>query len=149
MKTLFASWAVALLLAAGCSRGPVTHPVSGRVEIRPGEPVHVGMIEFVPRETGPTARGQIGHGGVYRLSTFGDGDGAQAGEYTVIVSQPQLFTYLMREAPQEHIDEEHDGVEVRTGVVPDRFSRPQQSGIQAVVEAGDNTIDFVLIEADE
>lgn len=107
------------------------------------------MIEFIPAEPGPTARGQIGHGGVYQLSTFGDGDGAQAGEYTVIVSQPQLFSSLMREAPQEHIDEEHGGVEARTGIVPDRFSRPRQSGLKAVVEPGDNTFDFVLIETDE
>ncbi len=149
MKPLVASWALALLLAVGCSRGPQTHQVSGRVQLKPGMPVHVGMIEFIPREPGPSARGQIGPGGVYRLCTFGDGDGAQAGEYTVVISQPQLFSGLRRAAPQEHTDEQHDGVEERTGVVPDRFSRPRESGLSVVVEARDNTLDFVLIETDE
>ena len=136
--------ALALLLAAGCSPGPTTHPVTGRVELRAGEPVLVGAIAFIPDERGPTARGQIGPGGVYRLSTFGDGDGAQAGEYTVVISQPQLATGAMRLATQEHIDESHDGVEQRTGIVPERFSRPNESGLRAMVEAGENAIDFVL-----
>lgn len=138
-----------VFLAVGCSQGPTTHPVTGRVEVRPGEPVHVGAIAFIPDEKGPTARGLIGPGGVYHLSTFGDGDGAQAGSYRVLISQPQLVAGAIREAPQAHLDESHDGVDVRTGIVPERFSRPQESGLTAVVEAGENAIDFVLIEASE
>lgn len=134
------------LVALGCSEGPATHPVSGRVELAPGRSVNVGTIAFIPSGKGPSARGALGAGGRYRLSTFGEGDGAPLGEYTVVISQPQLATGAVQAAPQEHLDEHHDGSAEPTGVVPQRFSRPRESGLTAVVRPGENSIDFVLTE---
>lgn len=86
-----------LLLLAGCSGSPEkTYPVHGVVTLD-GKPLEGGTVLFESIEPGGhrsggvvggkryTARASIDPQGRYRLSTFGDNDGAVAGRHRVVV----------------------------------------------------------------
>lgn len=63
-----------------------THAVRGSVLLPGGKPLTGGTIHFVPRALGAAgATGRIHDDGTFRLSTYGDGDGAVAGGYKVRV----------------------------------------------------------------
>ncbi len=79
-----------LTLLAGCSRGPEpTYPVQGLVTLD-GKPLEGGSVLFESIEPGEsgrcyTARATIDPQGRYRLSTFGQFDGAVAGRHRAVV----------------------------------------------------------------
>jgi len=82
-----AAGALLLAMVAGCSGGrEPTYPVEGRVTLR-GEPLSSGMIIFRPAQ-GPVATGKIDEQGRFRLSTYGEGDGAVAGRHAVRLGLP-------------------------------------------------------------
>ncbi len=123
-----------LIALTGCG-GPTVYPVSGVVTLD-DVPINLGMVEYIPVEPGPAARGQIRSGGAYTLSTYGDDDGVPPGDYVVIVSQPQLISSL-RMAPEEH-QAQHEHEQNQLGVVPRRYAMPGESGLRVTVEAGPN-----------
>ncbi len=59
-------------------------PVEGRVLYK-GEPVPYGGVMFQP-ESGQPARGQIQPDGTFKLSTFGEADGATVGRNLVRIT---------------------------------------------------------------
>jgi hypothetical protein len=61
-----------------------TVPVSGKVTYK-GKPLTHGTVVFEP-DAGREAHGEIGPDGVYRLSTFKQGDGAVVGAHRVSIS---------------------------------------------------------------
>jgi hypothetical protein len=77
----FVSW-------IGCGPGaggrPKTYPVTGTVMLG-GQPVDSATITFQMTSGSGTAVATTDAGGKYKLSTFGGGDGAQAGDYKVTV----------------------------------------------------------------
>jgi hypothetical protein len=87
---------VSLTLVAGCSRGPKTVPVSGRVTVD-GEPLSGFVISFIPdAEKGHTAElgcdARLGKDGEYSLSTddrFNVYKGAPPGWYKVTLGSPE------------------------------------------------------------
>lgn len=136
-----------LALASGCAGEPSTHPVSGRVEAADGSAINVGLIEFIPVGGGPSARGRLTPGGGYQLTTFAANDGAKAGDYVVLVSQPQLIVGALRPAPEGHNDAHHNGESPGAGLVPPHYAKRDASPLKATVKAGDNRCDFTLSTA--
>jgi hypothetical protein len=79
------------LTAVGCGGGDrvAVYPVRGQV-LFDGKPMAGGgSISFVPMaaQKGKTAGGTIEKDGTYKMSTYGDGDGAMAGQFRVVINQ--------------------------------------------------------------
>lgn len=92
MKTFrwFATGACLVAALAGCSKGKLqTIPVEGKVTWK-GKPLANADIAFHPQKlavAGPNrlAIGKSDSEGKYTLSTINHGDGAQPGEYAVVI----------------------------------------------------------------
>ncbi len=146
---------VVLSATLGCSDNrPPTYPVTGTVEFETGGPVRFGVIEFIPKKRGPSARGNIGPDGAYTLGTFGPSDGAPEGDYTVIVMQPPaLPPYAAEHAPpgQTGLDaEEHAAHSDDPFKVPERFADYRNSGLTAkVLPQAENDVPIVIDRTSE
>src|SRR5262245_35840089 len=82
----------AALLAAGCGgkgRKPV-FPVKGTVVDASNKPAPGALIIFHPPDpnTSPRATATTDSSGAFALTTYDQGDGAAAGEYTVTIQWP-------------------------------------------------------------
>ncbi|TWT66930.1 hypothetical protein Pla123a_43590 [Posidoniimonas polymericola] len=124
---------------AGCSGGgEKTYPVSGVVTFE-GKPLAGGSLVFEPLSPAPktgkmySARGKIGPEGQFRLSTFGDQDGAPPGRYRVGVT-PRVKVWQseeIREAPPQNS-------------IPPNYTSPSSSGLEFEVKSERNEIDINL-----
>lgn len=79
-----------LLFVTGCGGGddrPSVYPVKGKLTVG-GSPLADALVTFIP-ESGPSAIGKTDSGGVFTLTTFEAGDGAVAGNHTVVVSKTE------------------------------------------------------------
>ena len=140
---------VGAVFAAGCGSGrPPTAPVHGRITCG-GRLVSSGTVVFYPTKGRP-ASGQIQPDGTYTLTTFTAGDGALLGKHKVTVEatassggsadQPKTKEEEMRMIlahkrvmpPEVH------------WLAPARYAKQETSGLTAVVNRGDNSIDFTL-----
>lgn len=124
-KTLLG--AAIIVVLSGCGEPP-PHMVAvrGRVTYK-GQPVASGTVFFCPTSAarnGHTrpATGQLGQDGTYRLSSFGEEDGALPGEYAVAV---ESFTGGSVDPFNKRT----------TWLVPQRYADPGQSGLRANVPA--------------
>ena len=132
-------WCFGLLVASvaltGCGgdRIPVA-PVEGKV-LYHGKPLKFGTVTFQPA-AGPLATGEIGPDGVFRLSTYGNKDGAVVGMHKVAVS---CF-----EAPPPP----EPGTEPGLGklLIPERYLNSASSGLNAEVKARNEPFEFVLTD---
>lgn len=84
---------VAAVLASGCGDSRLvekpTVSVQGRVLLSSGMPLAAGRVVFVPSDgMGPSAAGEIGRDGAFRLTTRASDDGAAPGEYKVRIEPP-------------------------------------------------------------
>ena|SRR5262249_31418822 len=147
---------IATALVAGCSSGsnrPPTYPVSGTVTWK-GKPVEAARVIFVPQSAVEAAAGITDAEGKYRLTTFVAGDGAQAGEYRVKVTQydTQKFT---KEDQQKHVmtmEEEQKMVfppndlpiPPAKNLLPKKYESEATSGIVHTVTKGPTTLDIVI-----
>ena len=128
----------------GCGPGqPKTYPVSGKVVFADGAPLTTGgtiVFESIAPEGEPVfnARGVVEPDGTFRLSTFGDGDGAVAGEHRAIVRAAREWGDL--EAAQKSGSSEV----VAPPVIDVRFQRFETSGLQFTVEQRDNEFSVVV-----
>jgi hypothetical protein len=116
--------------ACGDGRPPV-YPVTGQV-LANGRPAKGATITFHPVNDTPERyrpTGRVDEQGNFRLTTFAEGDGAPAGEYRVTVS----WYLATRQSPTE------DPVPVN--YLPEKYGKPEASGLRATVSAGANTID--------
>lgn len=95
MNRLFSIGAALLALMAvpGCGDGKLPcHPVRGELFIN-GEPAYGAKVFFFPVDAPKDPRancplGQVNEAGQFALSTYGEGDGAPAGEYIVCFEWP-------------------------------------------------------------
>jgi hypothetical protein len=89
VKTLrYWTLAIAMLVAGGCNtdgRRPVA-PVSGTVTYD-GNPVAGATVIFLSNSGEPAATGITAADGTFRLSTYGEADGAVPGSYAVTVTK--------------------------------------------------------------
>jgi hypothetical protein len=126
---------------AGCGRGyPETAVVTGKVTYK-GQPVPAGRVCFWPKEGRP-AMGEIGSDGNYRLTSFSQGDGAIVGEHRVSITATRAHFPDGTKAGAGDVG--WAGQPVVEWLVPQRYERPETSGLTTAVRAGKNTIDFDL-----
>jgi hypothetical protein len=119
----------AALLVIGCSGGgppkKVCYPVKGELTVA-GKPAEGATIILQPREANPTdwsagfPRATVGGDGKFQVSTYGENDGAPAGEYVILVTW---------EAPNP-TNEEASGPDRLGG----RYIDPEKSKLTAKVE---------------
>jgi len=133
--SVFAFATVATLIVPGCGRsGPEMAAVFGKVTYN-GKPVPMGTISFQPdAPDGRTAVGEIDSDGSYQLQTENPGDGAQLGSYHVSISAvdaPVLDYIPAKPVPPKRL-------------VPEKYEKPETSGLTATVKSGKNEIPFDL-----
>jgi hypothetical protein len=120
--------AAAGLLLPGCGRKTQkpAFPVRGQVLVA-GRPLETGFVVFHPADKAAGAPRPSGYvkDGKFSLTTYKAGDGAPTGDYLVTVES--------REVPSED-----KGSEVPRNRLPDRYSKPETSGLRAVVASGTN-----------
>ena len=118
---------------SGCGDGqPPTYPAGGRVVFTDGSPLRGGNIEFAPKEgtIKTSARAMIEDDGTFRLSTFGDGDGAMGGVYRVSLIPARRRGEQVGMAPRSL-----DG----------KYQDPNSSGLEATVSPDSpNEFEFVV-----
>jgi hypothetical protein len=119
---------LALILLAGCSSSPEqTWPVEGLVTVD-DKPLGGGTVLFEPIDPGRslqqryTARGTIDAEGRYRLSTFGEYDGAVAGRHRVVVF------------PDQRLPDNFTGPVPE--IVPRKNTLPETTDLEVEVEPG-------------
>src|SRR5690242_9684854 len=120
----------AALFPAGCSRGPKTAPVRGRVTYK-GRPVPNGTVAFIP-DGGTAATGEIGPDGAYTLTTFRKGDGAVLGAHKVVITA---------------LDAGKEGETADTlpaPLIPVKYMNLTTTDLRAEVQDHENTINFDL-----
>lgn len=146
-------WLSCLACAALCGcGGPNLGRVTGRVLVG-GVPVTQGRITF-HHETGRPAVGEIGSDGTYTLTTFDAGDGALVGAHRVAIQATRVGTGSLAaprslEAELELSRKGAPGGKVLVAgkvewLVPEKFSRPDTSGLARTVGRGANEINFDL-----
>jgi len=126
---------------AGCG-GPErlpTAPVEGRV-LYNGEPLAFGSVVFIP-EAGPPAKGKIQPDGTFRLSTYGDGDGAILGTNRVEI------TCSSTQDPNAPPPDPSEEMPVGQSLIPQKYTDCQTSGFAKEVKEGTNSFEFKLTGA--
>ncbi len=130
---------VALVLGtlAGCTESidrPKTFPVSGKVTYK-GQPVTRGTITF-QSDQGHASVAEIQSDGTYRLSTFGEADGAVAGHYRVYVISNTADPNLMPGSSP--------GWKPPKDLVPTKYAKTETSGLETTVSEDKKEYDFHL-----
>jgi hypothetical protein len=129
---LFFAMLAALLIGCSKSGGLKTAPVAGKVTFK-GKPLPNGTVMFVPGE-GPAATGEIDKDGNYRLSTYGNGDGAVLGSHKVsITALAEIGTGL----PEQRNP-------TPPSLLPAKYLSHETSGLTVEVKDGNNDVNFDL-----
>jgi len=130
----------ALGLCIGCgSDGLGTAPVSGTVTLD-GEPVEGAGVMFNPVKPGPIAIGTTDAAGRFVLAT-GKLPGAMLGEHRITLSKS-----LVLNSTQQKQEGPLAGRQFATlkPLLPERYLRPETSGLQEFVESKDNQFELQL-----
>lgn len=119
-------------LFAGC--GGQTVPINGRVKFKDGSDVSALQGHEVNMQAeggGASSYGTIEADGTFKISTFGNNDGAVPGKHQVTVNPPQP---------------EPDKPPPKR-VVPPQYSAFETSGLTVEVKAGQGAVDLELERA--
>ena len=137
--------AILLCFFAGCGRGPDLAPVEGKVTWKGKGPGFDGQITFQPVDGRRPAVGHLKADGVYKLTTFREGDGALVGEHRVMISVSRIDKADSSVKPKD-LSEEGSYVHGKlVWVLPEQYSDEKKSGLTATVKRGSkNEIDFSL-----
>lgn len=122
-------WLILLSALTSCG-GQSTASVEGTVTYR-GEPLPAGRVVFHPQEGRP-AFGDIHHGR-FTLTTLEPRDGALLGVHRVSVSYDRPV-------------DPDDAFSDRISLIPQRYTRPETSGLTAEVRPGANEFPFELVD---
>lgn len=146
-----ASISVAIFMGCRGSEWPPTYKSTGIVTLD-GSPVERASITFHPRDGQTPANGTTDANGVYELSSFNAGDGAEPGSYGISI---QKF-------PAIQIDSAPGGIPFDESMntdappdpsldadpkneLPERYSTSEESGLSATVSAdGENVFNLEL-----
>jgi hypothetical protein len=98
-----AAVAVCLALSFGCSNRKSVYPAHGTVVDAAGNPVAGALVVFHPAggdsKDPDLPRATTDEDGSYKLTTYANGDGAPAGDYTVTIEvRPRKKTPFERES---------------------------------------------------
>jgi hypothetical protein len=136
--TRSAALAATFLVAAwGCgsaSEFPETVPVEGKVTYK-GAPVPKGTISFLS-DGGHVAIGEIQPDGYYKLSSFGEGDGAVPGHAKVSI--------VANTGDPHMIPGSSPGYVKPKDLVPKKYNKPETSGLEATVTKDGGPYNFDL-----
>ena len=136
-QCLLALIALAVSGCGGESDNLATGSVSGKV-IHNGQPVNGGVVQFTPVPSGgkgpvgKPASGGVGADGTFKLSTYGNGDGAVIGKHKLNYS-PAVVPI----DEKTHSDNSPPVKGQYDGLIP--------SSKDAEVKAGDNKINIELV----
>lgn len=143
------TWSGGLLLAllalpgCGSSDRVAVYPVRGTV-LFDGKPMSGGgSISFVPMaaQKGKTAGGAIEEDGTFKMSTYGDGDGAMAGTFRVVITQ-SVWDESINEGDSDSAPQaqERNAIEVvpESERIPAIYSDMQNSPLTIEVKPGEN-----------
>ena len=123
----------ALVPACSSGRRPV-HPVRGQVLVK-GKPAAHAQVTFHPvNDNSPEAVhpvGTVDEKGGFTLTSHKQGDGAPEGEYLVTVQW-----FLATKPRNASAGDDYTTV----NYLPDRYGRPESSGLRATVRKGDNEL---------
>jgi hypothetical protein len=137
MRVLVPCVAAALVgLSGGCATDdphPATVPVEGKVTYQ-GQPVPKGTITFQP-DGGRPGVGEIQPDGTYRLSTFGDKDGAVPGTHKVMILANTGDPTKMPSSP---------GYVAPKDLIPKKYSDLTTSGLEVTVSKDKKAYDIDL-----
>lgn len=132
--------AAAAVCVPGCSSGDIpTYPVTGHVAFEDGQSLTTGgvvlceSLEVQSDGMAIMARAKIEADGTFELSTFDEGDGAVIGKHRVLVSA------------QRDADDYYKRGIVPRPVIDERFEDYETSGLELVVEEGDNEFQIVVV----
>jgi hypothetical protein len=134
-----------IAILAGCSGcgGGITDnrkglaPVTGKVTLD-GKPLTTGTISFVAMDGSEAFTGPIDSSGNYTLASSPSSPGALPGEYKVIIIASQQATMGDPMKGGQPI-----AAEAKT-IVPEKYTKPDSSGLTGSVKSGSNTINFDL-----
>ena len=115
---------LALLLVCGCGSGrDGVYPVSGTVTFEDGTPLANGFVQFRPVNSSSrvSAHSKIEQDGSFQLSTYGENDGALAGQHQVIIGEPSLDPEKMDNPVYRR---------TRRNLVPEKYKSYAMSGLQ-------------------
>jgi len=143
-KLLFLLFSLCLVIAVGCSRGPVCYVVEGVVTFKDA-PLSGASVTFVPVD--PTkgthyATGRTDDEGRFTLTAaqFGvAGKGTTAGDYYVTVTRNE-------DEPSSFEPSGYGPIPVYKSLIPTRYANQTTSNLQAVVEKKKNSFTFVVEE---
>jgi hypothetical protein len=154
MVSVVASTLVTAL--GGCSSKPArpaTYPVTGTVTWK-GAPLAGATVVLVPTTQGlEAAVGVTDAQGKFKVTTYGGGDGAQAGQYGVKVSKYDSATPAGETPAREITPEEEQALEFATderpmpparNLLPKKYESETTSGITHTVGKGPTTLDIVI-----
>jgi hypothetical protein len=167
----WASWTslagslIAAGLLAGCGESSGTLPVTGKVT-KGGQPVAGAAVVFEPSGSSKDAKSASGTtdaSGVYKLTTFVNGDGALPGNYKVKITKFPGADVPAMEAPKEASQQDIDaiykamqekgkygpGAQTDTSAeikneLDNKYADVNTSGLTAEVKAGATTFDFTV-----
>lgn len=116
-------------VAAGCGDKYTTYGVHGRVTLKDGTPLDAVRLTFELAEHQPpiSATASTDENGAYELGILETGDGAPAGNYRVVVSEPGRF-------PEDP----------RPRRIHSKYWSFETSGLEFTVKPEDNTFDIQL-----
>jgi hypothetical protein len=146
------SAALLALVTSGCrvsSASSEAVQVWGRVTYG-GKPLEGGAIIFMPMEDLHTnwGVGQIDSHGMYRLSTYIPKTSLEPGPYRIYLMPTAPTFAQVNGSPKVRREAEKDGTakvpETPKSPIPERFQKPQSSGIMVMVEQPSNRIDVDL-----
>lgn len=126
-----------LLSIAGCGGSDqiAVHPVSGKVLVE-GQPAAGATVVFYATDIEirgphtPIPKAEVQPDGSFRLTSFGEGDGAPLGTYNVTIE--------WREPIPEGVNREMHTPRDRLG---GKYANPEQSGLEATVAEGANVLE--------
>lgn len=144
---------LACLTIAGCSDGAeggkraTVYKVTGKVTLL-GGPLIGATVAFGPKETQPVAIGRTDDEGNYFLTTYEQGDGAAAGNYSVTVSRIVAASSTADPASAAHgvnvkSSSSHNATVAKSGandgnLVPAKYADSASTPLSFKVEEKDN-----------
>jgi hypothetical protein len=114
---------------AGCSKGPPTGDVEGKVTFK-GQPVTEGLVTFLNPKEGGAAEAQIATDGTYAVKNV------VVGEYLVVITPPVVIvdTDPGKSPPAP--------VEKRAPNTPQKYRQQGSTPLKATVKQGKNEHNF-------
>jgi hypothetical protein len=120
------------VILPGCGgSGPKPQPVHGQILVD-GQPVRGAAVTFHPVGSTESLRpsAQTDEQGLFSLTSFANGDGAPAGEYSVTVTLYRV----------DITRQQAEGDATTVNVLPPRYANPTGSQLKAVVSKGKNDL---------